>query len=47
MHRNADGSYGMWIADQMGGSGIEVNGNTPEECAENAKPYIVEIIFAN
>jgi len=37
--------YGAWISDNCGGSGIEVNGASAEEVAENMKPYIEDYVF--
>ena len=33
-------SYGAYISDDCGGSGIEVCGTTPEELAGNMKLYL-------
>ena len=44
MYRNEDGTYGMWIADNMGGSGIEVEEATPEACAKKAAPYLEDYL---
>jgi len=37
--------YGAWISDNCGGSGIEVNGESAEEVADNMKPYIMDYVF--
>lgn len=39
LYRTEDGEYCMFI-DDMDGSGIEVTGATPEECSDNAAPYL-------
>lgn len=36
--------YGAWISDNCGGSGIEVNGASAEEVADNMKPYIMDYV---
>ena len=38
-------SYGAYIGDDCGGSGIDVKGSTPEEAAEKLKPYIVDYLY--
>jgi hypothetical protein len=32
----------LWVSDDFGGSGIEVEGDTPEEVAENLLPYLID-----
>jgi hypothetical protein len=36
--------YGAWISDNCGGSGIEVNGASAEEVADNMKLYIMDYV---
>jgi len=36
--------YGAYIGDNGGGSGIDVKGSTPEEAAEELKPYIADYL---
>ena len=35
-----ENGYGIWLSDNIGGSGIEIEGATKEECAKNVAPYI-------
>lgn len=42
-----NGEYGIYLGDNNGGSGITVTGNTPEESAENIKPYIADYFYNN
>ena len=42
-----NGEYGIYLGDNNGGSGITVTGNTPEEAAENIKPYIADYFYNN
>ena len=44
LYKNESG-YGAWISDYCGGSGIEVNGATPEELSENMRPYIADYAY--
>ena len=37
-----NGTYGVYISDDIGGSGIDVKGETPQEVCENAVPYMVD-----
>lgn len=32
----------LWVSDDFGGSGIEVEGDTAEEVAENLMPYLID-----
>ena len=32
----------LWLSDDFGGSGVEVEGDTPEEVAENLMPYLID-----
>ena len=41
------GVYGIYLGDNNGGSGITVTGSTPEEAAENIKPYIADYFYNN
>ncbi len=43
--KESDG-LSLWVSDDFGGSGIEVEGNTPEEVAENLLPYLIDY-FSN
>jgi hypothetical protein len=36
-----------YISDNMGGSGIEVSGSTPQELADNLSPYIADYFYEN
>ena len=42
-----NGKYGIYLGDNNGGSGITVTGSTPEEAAENIKPYIADYFYNN
>ena len=42
-----DNGFGIWLSDYNGGSGIEANGSTPEECANNIVPYIEDYFYKN
>ena len=44
LYRNGNG-FGIWLSDDVGGSGIEVVGNTPEEAANNIAPYIADYFY--
>lgn len=37
--------FGVWLDDNMGGSGIEVFGNTPEEAANNIADYVADYFY--
>lgn len=37
-------TYGAYIGDNNGGSGIDVKGSTPEETAEELAPYIADYL---
>ena len=43
--KESDG-LSLWVSDDFGGSGIEVEGDTPEEVAENLLPYLIDY-FSN
>ena len=43
--KESDG-LSLWVSDDFGGSGIEVEGNTPKEVAENLLPYLIDY-FSN
>lgn len=32
----------LWVSDDFGGSGIEVEGDTAEKVAENLMPYLID-----
>lgn len=40
-----DDGYGIWLSDDMGGSGIEVEEATKEECANGIAPYIEDYLY--
>lgn len=40
-----EGGYGIWLSDYMGGSGIEVEAPTKEECANGIAPYIEDYLY--
>jgi len=42
-----NGEYCIYLGDNNGGSGITVTGSTPEEAAENIKPYIADYFYNN
>ena len=41
--KESDG-ISLWVSDDFGGSGIEVEGDTPEEVAENLMPYLIDYL---
>lgn len=43
--KESDG-LSLWVSDDFGGSGIEVEGDTPEEVAKNLLPYLIDY-FSN
>ena len=40
-----DEKYCAYLSDNNGGSGIEVNGNTPEECCNELSKYIEDYFY--
>jgi hypothetical protein len=46
LYRDGDG-FGIWLSDNMGGSGIEATGATPEEAANNMASYIADYFYDN
>ena len=38
--------YDAWISDDCGGSGIKVEGNTPNELGENMSAYIADYAYS-
>lgn len=42
--RDDDGFY-MYLSDNMGGSGIDVSGNTVDEVIKNGKEYLKDYFF--
>jgi len=40
-----DNGYGIWLSDNIGGSGIEVEAPTKEECANEIAPYIEDYFY--
>ena len=38
-------NFCAWLADDMGGSGIEAVGETPEKLADNLSPYIADYFY--
>lgn len=45
LYRNGDG-YGIYLADNCGGSGIKVEGSTEKEVCEKLVPYLAEYFNA-
>ena len=41
-----DDGVSLWVSDNIGGSGIEVEG-TAEEAAENLVPYLIDYFSNN
>ena len=37
--------FGIWLSDDIGGSGIEATGETPEEAANNIASYIADYFY--
>jgi len=44
LYKTEDG-YGIWLSDDMGGSGIEVEAPTKEKCANEIAPYIEDYLY--
>lgn len=44
LYRNGE-NFCAWLADDMGGSGIEAVGETPEKLADNLSPYIADYFY--
>ena len=44
LYKTSNG-YGIWLSDQIGGSGIEVEETTKSECAKNIAPYIEDYLY--
>ena len=44
LYSNGD-EFGIWLSDDMGGSGIKASGKTPEEAANNIVPYIADYFY--
>lgn len=44
LYRDGD-AFGIWLADDFGGSGIEATGSTPEEAANNIAAYIADYFY--
>lgn len=42
-----DGKFGLYLADECGGSGVDVKGDTPEEAAAKITPYIADCFYAD
>jgi hypothetical protein len=40
-----DGIYGIYLSDEMGGSGISVKGDSPEDAANQIAPYIADYFY--
>jgi len=38
-------TFGAYISDNVGGSGISVKGATPEEVASNLSPYLADYFY--
>ena len=43
--QKTDTGYGIWLSDELGGSGIGVLGTTKEACAEQITPYITDYLY--
>ena len=39
-----ENGFSLWVSDDLGGSGIKVEGSTPKETSENLMPYIVDYL---
>lgn len=46
IYRDDDG-FAAYLADDIGGSGIEVKGSTPKEVSENLVAYIEDYFYEN
>lgn len=46
LYRNGDLFCG-YISDNIGGSGIDVKGDTPQQLAEKLAPYIADYFYEN
>lgn len=46
LYRDENG-FGIWLSDDLGGSGIEATGSTPEEAANNIASYIADYFYEN
>jgi hypothetical protein len=44
LYRDGNG-FGIWLSDNLGGSGIKATGNTPEEAANNIASYIADYFY--
>lgn len=44
LYRNGE-NFCAWLSDNMGGSGIEAVGETPEKLADNLSPYIADYFY--
>ena len=44
LYRKGNG-FGIWLSDNIGGSGIEAVGETPEEAAKNIASYIADYFY--
>ena len=44
LYRNGE-NFCAWLSDDMGGSGIEAVGETPEKLADNLSPYIADYFY--
>ena len=40
-----DNGFGIWLSNNTGFSGIEVEGKTPEETAENIAEYVADYFY--
>lgn len=40
-----ESGYGIWLSDDLGGSGIKVESATKEECAQEIAPYIEDYLY--
>lgn len=46
LYRNGE-EFGIYLSDNFGGSGIEVEGKTPEEAANLISSYIQDYFYEN
>jgi hypothetical protein len=44
LYRDGD-KFSAYLSDDIGGSGIEASGATPEEAANNLAPYIADYFY--
>ena len=44
LRKNGNG-FTIWLGDDLGGSGIEVTGSTPQEAANKIAPYVADYFY--